>query len=380
MHTHTQKRLFRMPSELTVGMHTHAHAHTSTPVRLYRVWTAHAAESLRSFTQLVQGVEHTAIDLLDGTKKHAVDWGHKTYDQLFSMHEQLESVSGRVSTLWQQTKQTAQEQMPNLSFDDRLRELRTLLDRARELEGKMESYIGSEYENLSNQIKSEVTSIAQQMADRLDTIRESFLIARWPVVVFLSMAVFCLFSSAAFHLFGMYSKSAFYFLLKLDYAGIVALITGSCVPVFYYGFYCHHTLFYFYTSFMCVPATCLIFLILAPWCEAFMRDEHTKTRIFGFIGFGFSAVLPMGHILYLNWYSQFDCIIFTAYILLMAFLYITGATLYAFRIPERYFPGRFDLVGASHQIMHVFIVAAAFAHYQGTMAFFEMRMAAGCPA
>ena len=35
------------------------------------------------------------------------------------------------------------------------------------------------------------------------------------------------------------------------------------------------------------------------------------------------------------------------------------------RIPEKWYPGRFDVVGSSHQIFHVFVVAAALVHWTG---------------
>ena len=37
-------------------------------------------------------------------------------------------------------------------------------------------------------------------------------------------------------------------------------------------------------------------------------------------------------------------------------VYVTGAMIYMFRIPERFMPGRFDIVGASHQIFHCFVL------------------------
>ena len=42
--------------------------------------------------------------------------------------------------------------------------------------------------------------------------------------------------------------------------------------------------------------------------------------------------------------------------LIGGFVYIGGALIYGFRIPERCFPYRFDLVGASHQIFHVAVL------------------------
>lgn len=49
----------------------------------------------------------------------------------------------------------------------------------------------------------------------------------------------------------------------------------------------------------------------------------------------------------------------------MALLYLFGALLYATRTPERYFPGRCDFVGQSHQLFHVCVVVAAIVHYLG---------------
>jgi len=53
------------------------------------------------------------------------------------------------------------------------------------------------------------------------------------------------------------------------------------------------------------------------------------------------------------------------YLMLMAGLYLCGAILYAKRIPERFFPGRCDVLFQSHQLMHILVVIAAFVHYQG---------------
>jgi len=39
-------------------------------------------------------------------------------------------------------------------------------------------------------------------------------------------------------------------------------------------------------------------------------------------------------------------------------MHIAGAFFYVTRIPERYFPGRFDIFGASHQIFHILIAAS----------------------
>lgn len=62
---------------------------------------------------------------------------------------------------------------------------------------------------------------------------------------------------------------------------------------------------------------------------------------------------------------------------LMAVLYIGGALIYAFRIPERLRPGKFDIWGQSHQIFHIFVIAAAFVHYHGISAVAVYRLSIG---
>jgi adiponectin receptor len=63
--------------------------------------------------------------------------------------------------------------------------------------------------------------------------------------------------------------------------------------------------------------------------------------------------------------------------LLTASLYLIGAALYAARIPERIFPGKFDIWFQSHQIFHVFVVAAAYAHYHGICKLASYRLTIG---
>ena len=68
------------------------------------------------------------------------------------------------------------------------------------------------------------------------------------------------------------------------------------------------------------------------------------------------------------------------WLILMGILYITGALLYACRIPERFFPGKVDIWFHSHQIFHCFVIAGAFVHYHGIsiMAMYRLRKG-DCP-
>lgn len=63
---------------------------------------------------------------------------------------------------------------------------------------------------------------------------------------FFAGAAMCLGMSATYHAISNHSPMVAKFGNKLDYVGIVFLITGSFIPSIYYGFYCHPHLQEFY--------------------------------------------------------------------------------------------------------------------------------------
>jgi hypothetical protein len=54
-----------------------------------------------------------------------------------------------------------------------------------------------------------------------------------------------------------------------------------------------------------------------------------------------------------------------------------GVATYACRVPERWFPGKFDIFGHSHQLWHLAVVLAAWVHYLAIMILLHWRDAAG---
>ena len=92
-----------------------------------------------------------------------------------------------------------------------------------------------------------------------------------------------------------------------------------------------------------------------------------------FVGMGLSAVFPVIHGLCLYGLELMARQIGLWWLLLQGALYILGAGIYAARVPERVWPGRFDIVGHSHQIFHVLVVCAAVAHLTGLLRAFDYR-------
>ena len=54
-----------------------------------------------------------------------------------------------------------------------------------------------------------------------------------------------------------------------------------------------------------------------------------------------------------------------------------GAATYALRMPERWWPGAFDLAFHSHQLFHMCVVAAAAVHYRGVRIMLAWRDSTG---
>lgn len=90
-----------------------------------------------------------------------------------------------------------------------------------------------------------------------------------------------------------------------------------------------------------------------------------------FVAMGGSAVVPVFHGLKLYGRAALNERMGLSWTLLEGVLYISGAAIYAARIPEKWSPGRYDLYGSSHQIFHFLVVAAAGAHLVGLVKAFD---------
>lgn len=72
-----------------------------------------------------------------------------------------------------------------------------------------------------------------------------------------------------------------------------------------------------------------------------------------FIGLGLSGVIPAVHYIVTDGFYDAINVAALGWLLLMAFLYISGAVIYAVRIPERIWPGKFDIwVSLVHRVMY----------------------------
>lgn len=192
-------------------------------------------------------------------------------------------------------------------------------------------------------------------------------------------ANFCLAMSSIFHCLKSHSHGVSKFGNQLDYFGIVVLITCSLISI---------VLFAYVDESFWKPCFCFVFVVLGSICTFFTLDPKFSSAVYRpirstmFIIFGLSGVLPV-----LVAVHKYGLLVTSEraglpWLLLEGIFYISGAVLYAIRVPERFthveedetslllgpHVGKFDIWGHSHQIFHVFVVIAAYCHWRGLLA------------
>ncbi|KAK3765196.1 hypothetical protein RRG08_051821 [Elysia crispata] len=187
-------------------------------------------------------------------------------------------------------------------------------------------------------------------------------------------AILCMTFSWVFHTVYCHSERVGRFFNKLDYCGIALLTIGSFVPWLYYSFYCRLEPKVTYLALIIFLGT--ICIVVSMW-DKFAQPQYRPLRAGVFVALGLSGVVPAMHYVITDGFWHAINFAALGWLVLMALLYIVGAVIYAARIPERIFPGKFDIWFQSHQIFHVFVLAGAFVHYHGISEIANYRLTLG---
>ena len=214
---------------------------------------------------------------------------------------------------------------------------------------------------------------------RAAALRDAWLVVRMAVdsadmcdvlafACFFGGAATCLGLSATYHLLSNHSQAVARWGNALDYIGIVALIWGSFVPSIFYGFKDEPMLAQTYWTMITVIGACCAVVSVK---DKFRTPAWRPFRAAMFVTMGLSAILPVCHGLQLYGVQSLENRIGLSWLVLQGLLYVLGAAIYAARIPERWKPGHFDILGNSHQIFHVLVLLAASSHFMGLETAFE---------
>jgi adiponectin receptor len=185
-----------------------------------------------------------------------------------------------------------------------------------------------------------------------------------------------LFSSTFFHLTECMGPKMWLLGVRMDYTSISVLIVGSYFPMIHYLFGCNAGWQYFYIGLMLTLGVVVVSISMSNY---FQRPEFQALRASLYVAMGLFGVLCAPHV-YLMYSSEElqGLVPMCLRLILMGGTYISGAYIYASKVPEKWFPGRFDYWFGSHMIWHIFVVAATLWHYSAVYEAHQWRLDHPC--
>ncbi|MCJ1443828.1 MAG: hypothetical protein MMC23_004328 [Stictis urceolatum] len=170
----------------------------------------------------------------------------------------------------------------------------------------------------------------------------------------------CLLFSAIYHASNAHSCTAARRLVKLDYLGIVLSITGTSASATHAGLRARPGLQAVYTI-ICLVAGAGVFLVMLG------DRDGPKAAVVRVVSFG--CLMSAGCVPIVQALVQGGVQGVGAWpmqeIGVMLACYAGGAGVYLVRWPEKWWPERFDVLGASHQIFHVLVAVGQWVYWAG---------------
>ncbi|KAI7857071.1 hemolysin-III related-domain-containing protein [Circinella umbellata] len=201
------------------------------------------------------------------------------------------------------------------------------------------------------------------------TLSEAPLIDRLIFAVFFTAACKCLVCSTVWHtLSGINDYTIFKRVACLDYVGISVLICASVVLTEYYGFYCDDM---WRNTYMAGTGTLAVIGTIIPFMDWFEKREMKWLRITFFITMAASAAFPVGHLYAI--YGPEPMNAWLSPVMKSIGCYLLGVVVYGNQWPEAFWPGRFDHLGHSHQLWHLFVCGGIWYHYLAAVSFVGQR-------
>ncbi|KAG8861741.1 hypothetical protein FRB96_002699 [Tulasnella sp. 330] len=137
------------------------------------------------------------------------------------------------------------------------------------------------------------------------------------------------------------------------------LISASLATLIYYGYGCHPVWLAVYIGLTIGTG---IAGTVAPFQTWFDERKNKLKRIAFFLILTGCGIIPMIHMSFLK--GSDKTLAYLAPVGPSILAYLTGLVFYATHFPECLFPGKFDYIGGSHAIWHVFIVIAIRIHWR----------------
>ncbi|KAK8037789.1 hypothetical protein PG991_001135 [Apiospora marii] len=186
--------------------------------------------------------------------------------------------------------------------------------------------------------------------------------------VYYLAVVVCFALSTLFHTFSDHSPGMHKFGNELDHLGIVLVLWGTGVSGAHFAFNCNEGLEVAYIGFLSATAIGCGIFTLRPM---FRQPAYRTTRFLLYLFLGTSLFASIAHGLVLYGYTALNAMMSLDSFLGLAVINFAGSAVYAARVPERWFPGTFDYIGQSHNLMHVLVLTGALVRLRGLLGVLE---------
>ncbi|KAF5275820.1 hypothetical protein FQR65_LT04058 [Abscondita terminalis] len=183
----------------------------------------------------------------------------------------------------------------------------------------------------------------------------------------------CMALSAIYHTFSCRSEHDCNYFLSLDLFGIALTLLSIYMSGIYYAFWCHQVLLSFYM------VTITVIFGIAMALQHPKLNINATVKMIVFVAWAAYGVVPTLHWTILM--GGFDNPLVAMLIPRVAGMYaISGAAflIYLTKVPERFFAGKFDYLGHSHQWWHIFVVVALYYWHNTGIMYAEYRMNHAC--
>ncbi len=192
----------------------------------------------------------------------------------------------------------------------------------------------------------------------------------------ISVCVYLLGSTVA-HVFNCMSPRIRHICFYVDYSAISMFGVGGACTTFYYLRPLNTGLFLFESPnlFIGGASLCCIFTVYIT-CASRHRWEQAKyvVRTLAFtIPFLFGNSPFFVRFLMCFFKNQEECSFSLVYLFTGCVAYMIAAIFNATRVPERFFPNRFDVFGHNHQWVHIITTIGTLCHYWGVQVDLEAR-------
>jgi adiponectin receptor len=177
--------------------------------------------------------------------------------------------------------------------------------------------------------------------------------------VFFFAAAKCLVCSTIWHTMNSISHQT---LLErfacVDYTGISLLVAASIMTTEYTAFYCEPVSRWLY---MLTTAALGIGGVILPWHPTFNGQDMAWARVLFYVTLATTGFIPIFQLALTHGLAV--ALSLYAPVTKSIVVYLSGAVLYASKIPECWAPGMFDYVGGSHNIWHCAVLGGILFHY-----------------